>query len=64
MLETKEKIRDKSCWGKMKEEKGRGRKMGVMLHTVIPIPAAQEAAVSLRSVWYPVQVIAQKVKIK
>lgn len=29
----------------MKEEKGRGRKMRMMLHTVIPIPAAQEAVI-------------------
>lgn len=49
MLETKEKIREKGqklcVWGEMKEEKGKGRKMGMMLHTVIPIPAAQETAV-------------------
>lgn len=71
MLETKEKIREKGqklCGGEMKEEKGKGRKMGMMLHTVIPIPAAQKTAVrkcpSLRPVWHPVQVIAQKVKIK
>lgn len=48
MLETKEKIREKGqklYVGEMKEEKGKGRKMSMMLHTVIPIPAAQETAV-------------------
>lgn len=46
MLETREEIREKRqklWWGE--EEKGKGRKMSMMLHTVIPIPAAQEAAV-------------------
>lgn len=37
--------------GREEEEKGRGRKMGMMLHTVIPIPAAQEAAVRKCHVW-------------
>lgn len=49
--ENKRKGTKVVCGGEMKKEKGKGRKMGMMLHTVIPIPAAQETAVRKCQVW-------------